>query len=90
MKVGIGTVIMLFFSFTSGMLSEGVRSVIVRYLPFFQKINPLGIVTDELMMVNCVGISSTFYTHVAVLFLIGILFMGLALLKLRRNTYASL
>ncbi|HHT24928.1 MAG TPA: ABC transporter permease [Clostridiaceae bacterium] len=90
LKVGISIAIPLVFGFASGMMYNGMPRVIAQYIPWFNKLNPIGIVSRGLYMLYS---DPTFIRfNQQVIYLLGIIGITLILtiFGLRRNSYESI
>ena len=50
LKMGISIALPLVFSFASGMMYNGMPRIIAQYIPWFNKMNPIGIISKGLYM----------------------------------------
>ncbi|NLM18825.1 MAG: ABC transporter permease [Clostridiaceae bacterium] len=90
LKMGISIALPLVFSFASGMMYNGMPRIIAQYIPWFNKMNPIGIISKGLYMLYSDPTFTRFNQQIfSLLIIIGIMFI-LTIFGLRRNSYESI
>lgn len=89
LKVGISVALPLIFGFASGMMHNGMPRIISQYIPWFSKINPIGIVSNGLYMLYSDPTLNRFHQQIIMLSIITLIVFFLTIVGLRRNSYES-
>ncbi|NMA50530.1 MAG: ABC transporter permease [Mollicutes bacterium] len=89
-KNGIGVGITMMWSFFAGMMSSYIKILIERYIPVFNKFNPVALITDGLysLAINNAGIR--FYENMIYLIIISVIFVFGTMFFVRGKKYESL
>lgn len=90
LKVGISVALPLTLGFASGMMHNGMPRIISQYIPWFSKINPIGIVSNGLYILYSDPTLNRFYQQIIMLSIITFIAFILTIIGLRRNSYESL
>lgn len=89
-KIGISIALPLVFGFASGMMYNGMPRIISQYIPWFNKMNPIGIISSGLYMLYSDPTLTRFNQQIlSLLGIIGITLI-LTIIGLRRNSYESI
>lgn len=88
-KQGIATAITLLLAFFSGMMGRGMPAIIRQTIPWFEKLNPIAVVSGNLMRLNMLSSSSGYVQAVLILVIQTaiFLFVGWFILKNRKCEY---
>lgn len=76
---------LLIFSGLSGLFSNDIPLVIQRHFPLILKLNPVSLISNELIKVNMLGNYSTLNTTVLQLVGYSIVLIGISILQIRRK-----
>lgn len=89
-KAGIlmGTTMLL--CFLSGLMVEGMRLFVERYVPFFNKINPAALISDSLYALAVYESPERYFQNIGTLLLMSAVFSLTGITITRRSRYASL
>ena len=90
LKDGISVALPLTLGFASGMMHNGMPRIISQYIPWFSKINPIGIVSNGLYILYSDPTLNRFYQQIIMLSIITFIAFILTIIGLRRNSYESL
>lgn len=89
-KSGLAVGISLVLSFLSGMMSPDIKNLIDMKIPLLNKLNPIALITTELVRVNQLADQGSLWTSIGIILaLSGVLFL-FALIFLRRKSYDQL
>jgi ABC-2 type transport system permease protein len=89
-KEALVSVISLVLSFLSGLMINNMKDIIEHTVPFINRINPAALITDCLYSLNMYQTFDRFFTDIAIMGIIAVLFIFGSYLLLRRNRYASI
>lgn len=89
-KEALVSVISLGLSFLSGLMINNMKDIVEHTVPFINRINPAALITDCLYSLNMYQTFDRFYTDIAIMGIIAVLFIFGSYLLLRRNRYASI
>ncbi len=89
-KDALVSVISLVLSFLSGLMINNMKDIVEHTVPFVNRINPAALITDCLYSLNMYGNFERFYTNIAIMGVIAVLFIFGSYMQLRRNRYASI
>ncbi len=89
LKTGLGIGIPLFLSSLAGMMSVNIKTMVMRYLPWLDQINPVSIMTSGLYRVNLLGNHNYYGRGIFILLGLGAAFALLSIRALRRRSYDS-
>lgn len=89
-KEAIVSTVSLIMSFLSGLMINSMKDIIEHTVPFVNRINPAALITDCLYSLNMYDTYTRFYTNIASMGVIAVLFMFGSYMLLRRNRYASI
>ena len=76
---------LLILSGLSGLFSDGIALLIQRHYPIILKLNPVSLISNELIKVNMLGNYSTLNTTVLQLLGYSIVLIGISILQIRRK-----
>lgn len=85
-KIGIATSISGFAAFFAGMTGREIPRLLSRTMPGVEKLNPIAVISNNLMRVNMLDSTNTYMQGIAILLLQTAIFLiaGLVLLKSRK------
>lgn len=89
-KQAILTTVTLSLCFFSGLMVSGMKDIIEKNLPIFNRINPAALLTDAFYCLSVYDDYTRFTTNLVTLTIIAILFCGASFLVTRRMKYASI
>ncbi|MDF2870610.1 MAG: hypothetical protein K0R05_2185 [Anaerocolumna sp.] len=89
-KDALVSVISLVLSFLSGLMINNMKDIVEHTVPFVNRINPAALITDCLYSLNMYDNFERFYTNIAIMGVIAVLFIFGSYMQLRRNRYASI
>lgn len=89
-KMGILTCVSLLLCFLSGLMIGNMRSVIEKFCPLLNAVNPAVRMSDSFLTLNIYGADSRYFGNLCALLLMAALFITAGCLLTRRKTYASL
>ncbi|MGI6579603.1 MAG: ABC transporter permease [Saccharofermentanales bacterium] len=90
LKMGLSIALPLVFGFASGMMYNGMPRIIAQYVPWFNNMNPIGIISKGLYMLYSDPTFTRFNQQIFnLLIIIGITFI-VTIFGLRRNSYESI
>lgn len=90
LKLGFAIFVQLLLSFFSGLMGIKVRLFIDKIFPIINKINPVAIVSDNMIFVNKLNIYDNFNSGLITIFSISLLMYIVSFLILRRRKYDSI
>ena len=71
--------------FLSGLMYPSMRLLVERNAPFFNRINPAALISDSLYSLDAYGARERYFTDIASLVIIGVIFTTISVLILRRS-----
>ena len=77
-------------SFFSGLMVGGMKLLVQRYAPWFNRINPAALISDSLYSLAVYESHTRFFQCIGGLFIISALFILAGAAMVRRQRYASL
>lgn len=86
----VTTMFSLFLAYLSGMMNFQTKGEIETAYPILGKINPVALITTEIMKVNALGDRSSYYQALLILFGFFLVLTLISSIFLRRMTYDSL
>lgn len=86
----MGICITLVLSFLSGMMNPEIKILMDRHVPMFRRINPIGIITNNLYKINLLDDHSNIMEGIGVLIALCMTLITISYFLLRRQTYDSL
>lgn len=89
-KDALVSVISLVLSFLSGLMINNMKDIVEHTVPFVNRINPAALITDCLYSLNMYDNFERFYTNIAIMGVIAVVFIFGSYMQLRRNRYASI
>jgi ABC-2 type transport system permease protein len=89
-KEAILTTVTLGGAFLSGMMMSNIKYTIATKFPLLAYINPVNLLTDSMYSLYYFDTYERYYTNVVILGVIAILFGTLAIIGIRRKSYASI
>lgn len=89
-KDAIVSAVSLILSFLSGLMINSMKDIIEHTVPIVNRINPAALITDCLYSLNMYDTYGRFYSDIAIMGVIALLFIFGSYLLLRRNRYASI
>jgi ABC-2 type transport system permease protein len=89
-KEAILTAVTLGGAFLSGMMMSQIKYIVATKFPVLAYINPVNLLTDSMYSLYYYDTYERYYTNIAILSVIAIIFGALAIAGLRRKNYASL
>lgn len=89
-KTGVLMAVTMLCSFFSGLMVGGMKLLVQRYAPWFNRINPAALISDSLYSLAVYESHNRYFQCVGSLFLISALFIAAGAAMVRRQRYASL
>ena len=89
-KTGILIAFTMISCFFAGMYGITMKYLVDKSLPFINKINPTGLITDGFYSLYYYESYSRYFTDIISLIIISIILIGISLISLRRNKYDSI
>lgn len=89
-KEGLCVAFFMVSSFLSGLQWVDITYYIEKYCPIINRINPATLVVNAFKSIAVFGDMKQYTVNLLTLFGIGILFLGISIMKLRRTKYASI
>ncbi|MDO5726215.1 MAG: ABC transporter permease [Tissierellia bacterium] len=89
-KTGIGIALTLFLSFLSGMMNPNVKLFLDEKIPIINKLNPISLITDNLYRINMLNMNKTLLADSLKVLAVGLVFIAISGLYIRRQSYDSL
>lgn len=89
-KTGLLICISMLCCFLSGLMIGNMRSVVEKFCPLLNRINPAIHISDSFLTLNIYGPSSRYFGNLCVLLLMTFIFITAGCLMIRRKNYASL
>ena len=89
-KIGVLMAITMLCSFFSGLMVGGMKLLVQRYAPWFNRINPAALISDSLYSLAVYESHTRFFQCIGGLFIISALFILAGAAMVRRQRYASL
>ncbi len=89
-KIAILTTATLGGAFLSGMMMSNIKYIIATKLPLLAYINPVNLLTDSMYSLYYYDTYERYYMNIVILGLITIIFSVLAIIGIRRKSYASI
>ena len=89
-KTGVLMAITMLCSFFSGLMVGGMKLLVQRYAPWFNRINPAALISDSLYSLAVYESHTRFFQCIGGLFIISALFILAGAAMVRRQRYASL
>ncbi len=89
-KTGVLMAITMLCSFFSGLMVGGMKLLVQRYAPWFNRINPAALISDSLYSLAVYESHTRFFQCIGSLFIISALFILAGAAMVRRQRYASL
>lgn len=85
-KTGIASVICWFLAFFAGMLGRDVPRMLSKSVPWFEKVNPIAIISNNLMRVNMLSSTGTYGQGILILLTqtVILLIAGILILKTKK------
>lgn len=84
------TMLSLAMGLMAGMMGSNIRQAVDRFLPGFNRLNPLALIHDAFTHVNQYAMTDYFWATMARILAITLLFFFVAIFVLRRQSYAHL
>lgn len=75
--------------FLSGLMYPAMRLLVEHNAPFFNRINPASLIVDSLYSLDAYGAKERYFTDIALLVVIGVIFTTISVLMLRRSRNAG-
>ena len=89
-KTGIIIAITMFWCYLSGMMGISTKYLFDKNLPFLNKVNPAGMITDGFYSLYYYGVGSRFEKNIISLIIFSLLLFLISLISLRRQKYDSI
>lgn len=89
-KEALVSVISLVLSFLSGLMLNNMKDIVEHTVPFVNRINPAALITDCLYSLSMYDNFNRFYTNLAIMGMLAVLFIFGSYMQLRRTRYASI
>lgn len=89
-KTAMILVITMVGSFLSGMMAVQVKYLVQKYVPFIAYINPANLITDGLYSLYYYDTFNRYFLNLGILSTLGIIFIIITYIVLRRQQYASI
>lgn len=89
-KDALVSAVSLILSFLSGLMINSMKDIVEHTVPFVNRINPAALITDCFYSLNMFDTYERFYTDIALMGVIALLFLFGSYMLLRRNRYASI
>ncbi|MDO5027036.1 MAG: ABC transporter permease [Tissierellia bacterium] len=89
-KAGLGISLVMLMSFLSGMMVAEMKIIVQKNLPLINKINPIALISDAIYSLYYYEDLTKYYTNLAYLGAITLLFLTLTLYMIRGKKYDSL
>lgn len=89
-KTAVILVITMVGSFLSGMMAIQVKYLVQKYAPFISYINPANLITDGLYSLYYYDTFNRYFLNLGILSILGIIFIIITYIVLRRQQYASI
>lgn len=89
-KTGIIIAISMFWCYLSGMMGISTKYLFDKNLPFLNKVNPAGMITDGFYSLYYYGVGSRFEKNIISLIIFSLLLFLISLISLRRQKYDSI
>lgn len=89
-KTGILIAFTMISCFFAGMYGITMKYLVDKSLPFINKINPTGLITDGLYSLYYYESYSRYFTDIISLIIISVILVSISLISLRRNKYDSI
>lgn len=89
-KTGIIIAITMFWCYLSGMMGISTKYLFDKNLPFLNKVNPAGMITDGFYSLYYYGVGSRFEKNIISLIIFSLLLFLISLISLRRQKYDNI
>ena len=89
-KTAVILVITMVGSFLSGMMAVQVKYLVQKYVPFISYINPANLITDGLYSLYYYDTFNRYFLNLGILSILGVIFIIITYIVLRRQQYASI
>lgn len=89
-KTGVLMAITMLCSFFSGLMVGGMKILVQKYAPWFNRINPAALISDSLYSLAVYESHTRYFQCIGSLFFLSILFIAAGAAMVRRQRYASL
>lgn len=89
-KSGIAIALSLIMSFFAGMMRLDIKNLIDMKMPLLNKLNPIAIITTEMVRVNQLASTRTVWFSILTIVVLSLVLLGFALIFLRRKSYDQL
>lgn len=90
MKEGLCTTFFMVSSFLSGLMWADITYYLEKYAPIVNRINPATLIVNAFKSLIVFSDNVAYATNLITLFLIGVVFMTISMIKARRTRYASI
>lgn len=89
-KIGLLMAVTMILCFLSGLMVQGMRLLVERVAPFFNRINPAALISDSFYSLAVYESHSRYMQNIGTLFLLSAVFFLVGVALVRRERYASL
>lgn len=89
-KIGLLMAVTMILCFLSGLMVQGMRLLVERVAPFFNRINPASLISDSFYSLAVYESHSRYMQNIGTLFLLSAVFFLVGVAMVRRERYASL
>ena len=89
-KIGLLMAVTMILCFLSGLMVQGMRLLVERVAPFFNRINPAALISDSFYSLAVYESHSRYMQNIGTLFLLSAVFFLVGVAMVRRERYASL
>lgn len=89
-KVGLLMAVTMILCFLSGLMVQGMRLLVERVAPFFNRINPAALISDSFYSLAVYESHSRYMQNIGTLLLLSAVFFLVGVALVRRERYASL
>lgn len=89
-KEGLQIALNLFLSFLGGLMYWNMRFLVEKYAPLVNRINPVALLVDGFYTLETYGVTSRYWENIVFLGLFTLAAIGVCVVSLRRNQYASI
>jgi len=89
-KTGIAISVSMTMSVLADLCASGVKDLIEHTMPIINRINPAALIVDSFYALNVYDTYDRYAYNMSILGLMAVVLLGISILMLRRNRYASL